>query len=267
MKMHKSMLAHPHVWPVVVVLLLLVAAASPSGAAPPPADGNQMCPVTPEEPAKARYAIEHGEQTIYFCCGRCAGRFRRDPERYLAVLATLPADGHADHDHEHDHAEDAEHAADDDAHADHQHEDVPRLLAWLGHFHVVVVHFPIGLLLAGAIGELLHLATRRPWLRDGVRFSIWGGAIGAVLAAPLGWFLAGWDLTHDDWLLGTHRWLGTLVFFWAVALVAVMELRRTRPQARWAWGYLALLFSGALLVAITGHFGGMLVFGPEYLAW
>jgi xanthine dehydrogenase accessory factor len=30
---------------------------------------------------------EHGGRTVYFCCGGCRERFRREPERYLAALA------------------------------------------------------------------------------------------------------------------------------------------------------------------------------------
>lgn len=265
-----------------LALVMVLAPADTAQAEPPPPGANAICPVDGDR-ARARFAIEHEGQRVYLCCGRCAGRFRQAPERYMAIAMELPRVGGptspAPDDHGHDsqeydgHAHDAPDHGAPTAEADHVHDHadeglIAAGLHWLGHFHVVTVHFPIGLLLAGAVGEAIWLMTRRGWLRHGVRFSVWAGAIGAVLTVPLGWMLAGLDLRQDDWLLATHRWLGSAAFLWAIALVILMERAGRGPRrSRWLWAYRIALFGGAVLVGVTGHFGGMIVHGTEYLRW
>ncbi len=145
-------------------------------------------------------------------------------------------------------------------------ESVLSFLRWLGVFHPVTVHFPVALLIAAAIAELIGLARRRRWFFDAARFCIWGATIGALIAAPLGWLNAGWDLAHDDQVLAGHRWLGSLLLFWLLALTALTEKVHRGELKHGITIYWLLLFGGALLVGITGHLGGMLVFGADYLA-
>src|SRR5205807_10514277 len=61
------------------------------------------------------------------------------------------------------------------------------LLLWLGKFHVSVIHFPIALLLAAAVGEFWSLWRRLPIPSAAVRFCVLLGAAAAVPAAALGW--------------------------------------------------------------------------------
>lgn len=268
---------------------------------------NQVCAVDPGEPVDAQVTVEHDGHLIAFCCRMCRSRFQRNPGPYLVALglaeqeaADEPSHGdrheHGDEhgdEHEHEHAreeaEDHEHAHDheaahehdhehDDAHAHaphdddhhhhhHHHGEVPTLMAWLGQFHAVAVHLPIGLLLAAAIAELLLLLSGRGNLAHVTRFCIWLGALGALLAATLGWFHIGWDLAHDDALIGPHRWLGTAVALWSILLVVLVERahRREGPRARRAFR-LALLV-GTLALVVTAHYGGMIVHGPDYYHW
>jgi hypothetical protein len=66
-------------------------------------------------------------------------------------------------------------------------------------------------------------------------------------------------------VLGLHRWLGTAAGLWAVA-VAVLGERDARCGVR-SWGVRVLVFVGALLVALAGHFGGSLVHGAGFFDW
>ena len=158
------------------------------------------------------------------------------------VLAILAQDGH-------DHARDHGAAS-------------ASWVAWLGRLHPMWVHFPIALLLLAPAVEVLAVVTedrRHAWT---ARTGLWVGTVGALVAAPLGWFAAaGGD---GGALLSVHRWLGTATAGGAVVTLIACERfhRRGSPVARSVYhGGLALL---ALLVVVTGHLGATLVFGDPF---
>jgi uncharacterized membrane protein len=62
--------------------------------------------------------------------------------------------------------------------------------------------------------------------------------------------------------LGWHRWLGTASAVLAV-LTAVLAARDRRRDARGV-GFRPALLVTAVLVAATGHFGGVLVYGDDF---
>lgn len=126
--------------------------------------------------------------------------------------------------------------------------------SWLGKLHPAVVHFPIGLLLAAVLADLLAA-------RAAARFCLWAGALGGAGASALGW-IAGETQRASD-LLELHRWVGIATCVLA-SITALIYSRCTRNdqspgKARW------LLFVLALLVSATGHFGGELSWGEGYL--
>ena len=143
-------------------------------------------------------------------------------------------------------------------------EGVPRPLAWLGKFHPPAVNFPIAMLTAAALSELLLIRTGRELFFQATRFSVWVGSLGAVAAAILGWFFAGFRLTDDEWLMTTHRWLGTSTFAWALLVLFLCERAYRRAERR---AFRLALFAGAALVTTTGFFGGALVYGIDHYAW
>jgi len=137
------------------------------------------------------------------------------------------------------------------------------VLNWLGHFHVILVHFPIALILAAAMAEVLSLLLRQPNLTSTARFCVLLGAAGAVAATVLGWFAASEESASET--LTLHRWTGTgaagLVVI--LAIVALADARRDRRS----WLFRVLLLTAAVIVGIAGHFGGQLVHGTGFLDW
>lgn len=131
------------------------------------------------------------------------------------------------------------------------------LLGWLGHFHPLIVHFPVGLLTAALLAEVLTLL--RPAWKTSVAadFCLGLGALSALPSAALGWLLAASSSTHGP-ELELHRWLGT-----ATAVMAVVAWWATRryPQRR-----LLILLAVAAIVGATGHTGGVLSYGADWLA-
>jgi mono/diheme cytochrome c family protein/uncharacterized membrane protein len=142
-----------------------------------------------------------------------------------------------------------------------------KLQAWLGKFHPPAVNFPIALLAAAALAEFLRIVTGRPFFDAPARFCLWIGAGTACLAALLGWFLAGFHLTDDDWVKTTHRWLGTSTAACALLLLLLSEISRRWPSGFPRLCYRLTLFGLAGLVTVTGYFGGALVLGLNHYAW
>jgi hypothetical protein len=156
-------------------------------------------------------------------------------------------------------------------------------LAWVGKFHVMVIHFPIALLLAAALGELwcAWRGVQAPW--PPVQYCVLLGAAGAMVAVPLGWLLADYGgygagspvvVDLQRWIgtnagvwsvLRLHRWIGTTVGVWAVglALLSALDARRERRSPL----FRIFLWIGALLVGAAGHFGGLLVHGDDFFNW
>lgn len=166
---------------------------------------------------------------------------------------------------EHEHSSGSEEVAEAPSGHPYPPEGVPRPFAWLGKFHPVATHFPIALLSVAALAELLLLRRPSELFEHAVRFSVWGGAVGALIAAPLGWFFAGFHIFDDSWVMTAHRWVGTGTALWALLVLMLCE-RTYRNGAKRRPFRLALLL-GAALVGATGFLGGSLIYGLDHYAW
>src|SRR5260370_5671762 len=134
-----------------------------------------------------------------------------------------------------------------------------RVLGWFGRFHILVIHFPIALLAAAALGESIA-AARRTWLpQPAVRYCVLLGAGGAVMAAGLGWLHAdiGGHGGASTGILALHRWLGTTAALWAIGVALASERDNRRGEASVL--FRLMLWRGAILVGATAHFGGLMV--------
>lgn len=141
---------------------------------------------------------------------------------------------------------------------------VPDLVLFLGRFHPLMVHFPIGFLFFAFILEVYGRWKKILQLIDAVALALLSGAISALLACILGYMLAqSGDYGQDA--LDKHFWFGiaTTVFaFFAWALrsdkINIRRLKGLRPN-------IATLTLVVVLVGITGHYGGNLTHGEDYL--
>ena len=140
-------------------------------------------------------------------------------------------------------------------------------LTWvgiLGRLHPLSIHFPIALLVVAALLECIAWATGSKLLHELSKINLYIGTLSALLAAPLGWAAAANTNPSRDLLeiLEVHRWVGTATAVWA-CLCAWIASQSARNK-QFLISYRATLLVGALLVSISGHFGGMLVFGANY---
>jgi len=131
---------------------------------------------------------------------------------------------------------------------------------FIGRFHPLLVHLPIGILALAAILEYLFPKRTSP---AQIQLVLLIGAVSSVSAAILGWFLS-LSSDYDVDLLNKHKWTGLILSFFTVAL--------------WAWKYKGsgfskfkiisnLLFGSMLLfLVLAGHYGGSLTHGVDFLS-
>jgi uncharacterized membrane protein/mono/diheme cytochrome c family protein len=142
-----------------------------------------------------------------------------------------------------------------------------KLIRWLGKFHPPTVHFPIALLIAAALAQLLRMATGKPAFDAVSRYCVWLSAVTAVVAGVLGWFRCGFGLSDASWVLTTHRWFGTSTVACAGLVLALSEVSCRPDRRRTRMWFRVALFFVAVLVLVTGFFGGAMVFGLDHYTW
>ena len=136
-------------------------------------------------------------------------------------------------------------------------------MSYIGKFHPLLVHFPIAFVLAAAAAELMVIATPRPAWRTVAVANICAGAAMGVVTAITGWLFAASPSIDATTSLEWHRWLGMAGAAGAIG-AALLSSRLHGKSRRSAFVYRVTLFVTALLVAITGHLGGTLVWGAGF---
>ena len=136
-------------------------------------------------------------------------------------------------------------------------------MALIGRLHPVLVHFPIALIVTAFGCELVSMATRlREWHVAAVA-NLRIGAAFAVGSAIAGWIFARSPMVDVSPSLEWHRWVGVCATLAAAAAVVSAPTSADRPS-RLLWIYRAALGTAAALVGVTGHLGGVLVWGAHF---
>jgi len=135
------------------------------------------------------------------------------------------------------------------------------IVTFFGRLHPVVVHLPIGFLLLAVLLDLAAWKARFQHLRQAVPFVLFLGFLSAVVACLFGYLLS---LTGDynDVLLNRHKVSGIALAVGAGILLWI-RIRINNFSLR--------IFSGLLvglmvLISYSGHQGGNLTHGSDYLS-
>lgn len=133
-------------------------------------------------------------------------------------------------------------------------------LFFLGRFHVLVLHLPIGIILLAIVGEFLARVPRYSHVDAASEFLWKLGSLTAVLAAVLGLMHAG-EGGFDAADLAAHRLWG--ISFAVICIAATLLrmfadalYRRVQPVVA------VVVFA---VMTMTGHYGGNLTHGATYL--
>lgn len=133
---------------------------------------------------------------------------------------------------------------------------------FFGHFHPLVVHLPIGLLLFAFVLELMQSRAGGEGYRLVIRWAVLGGCISAVLACVLGWFLSLTGEYESD-NFSKHQYTGIATALSALIWWYILH----RHQAELAGKRLKWIPPVSCLALLTyaGHQGGTLTHGEDYL--
>ncbi|MBO9620921.1 MAG: hypothetical protein J7539_18010 [Niabella sp.] len=130
------------------------------------------------------------------------------------------------------------------------------LVDFVGRFHPVLVHLPIGILLIACLFQLF--VRRFPSLKPAVPVMLFWGMLAAIASCVTGYLLS-LSGDYEQELVTRHQWLGIIT---AIAALLCYGCYRFSLLTRYS-NIMAGLTIGA--VTVTGHLGGSLTHGADYL--
>ncbi len=142
--------------------------------------------------------------------------------------------------------------------------EAPDFVLFLGRFHPLVVHLPIGFLIFAFLLEILGRRKKFEALKIAIPLALLLGFLSALVACILGYMLS-LSGDYDGDMLDSHFWFGVIT----TALVLIAWLIRTdkinlKTDLKIKANISALTLI-VILISITGHYGGNLTHGSDYL--
>ncbi|MBL9135985.1 MAG: hypothetical protein JNK85_08965 [Verrucomicrobiales bacterium] len=136
---------------------------------------------------------------------------------------------------------------------------------FLGAFHIVALHYPIGFVTGAFLLEAYHFFRPSPEVRRVNRMVLWLALISGITAAVLGLF-RGWDDEFDAEMVNMHRNLGfAVVGFTAFAIIAEYLSSRAPSNKGLLHVYRGLVAAAMITLVPAGHYGGNLTHGSDFL--
>ena len=136
------------------------------------------------------------------------------------------------------------------------------IILFFGRFHPLLVHLPIGFLL---LAVLLEVAERLNWVkeaRSAIIFTLLLGVLSAIAASVLGLMLATSNDYNED-MLDAHKWAGFATTGVAI-LACLIKSDILKPKQTLYFGVLGVM---VIAMSATGHLGGNLTHGTDYLTY
>ena len=131
---------------------------------------------------------------------------------------------------------------------------------FIGRFHPLFVHLPIGFLILGVLMEWYQRIRKTEKGSNLISYAWLLGGIGGAFAAFCGWWLGETGLYLEDDLF-LHRWIGIAI----VILSFVGWWLKKSPEKHSNFVHQAANIFLIGLISFEGHLGGNLTHGEEYL--
>jgi len=135
---------------------------------------------------------------------------------------------------------------------------------FLGRFHPLILHLPIGTLVALFFMELINALFPRQKLDAACNLLLWFSVVTILPTTLLGFLLAS-NGSYDDELLNTHKWLGWLTALVCVWLVAIRSFKMQSNNSSTGYLYTIFLLINVCILSFAGHYGSFLTHGENFL--
>ncbi len=132
------------------------------------------------------------------------------------------------------------------------------VMEFLGHFHPLLVHLPIGFLFIALILQWMSRKSKYASLTPAIPVILLIGSCAAFASCVTGYLLSISD-DYNESLVSWHMWMGI-----CVTLVSLMLYAKEKNPAFVIHKKL-LSVALLLLLFVTGHLGGSLTHGSDYL--
>lgn len=140
----------------------------------------------------------------------------------------------------------------------------------IGKLHVVIVHFPIALSLSALLADIVWLAVRKDFFRMAGMYCLLLAAVAVIPTAFTGDQLLDSMQANlpGDYLsiAHTHQTLAIISLALIILAAVVRIYRQNNLQKVWLGVYYVLIVLVGVFISATGHYGGMLAFGKDFLS-
>ena len=135
----------------------------------------------------------------------------------------------------------------------------PRIIMFLGRFHPVLLHLPIGAFLITFFLDIMG-RIRKDYPRTSIIYGLGFSAFFAILSCVLGFFLSLEDGYEGD-VVTTHLWLGIATAVLICILFILMSSKKEGSKV-----FVLPLFALSLVImSLAGHYGSTLTHGDKFL--
>jgi len=129
---------------------------------------------------------------------------------------------------------------------------------FIGRLHPLLVHLPIGILLLVIFFEWLPSKKKYRSLKRSINTILSIGAVTAILSCLTGYFLS-INGEYDEDAVSWHQWSGIALALFTITYTWIRREKIFKPLHKF-FSLLVLMF-----VIITGHLGGSLTHGEDFL--
>lgn len=135
---------------------------------------------------------------------------------------------------------------------------------FLGRFHPIILHLPIGALVVLFFMEIVNAKRPKLNLNSACNLLLWFSVLSFIPTVALGFFLASRGHYNED-LLDSHKWLGWFTAIISVWLLVLRNKKAAKPSEGVSKVYKVFLLINVILLSLAGHYGGSLTHGASYL--
>lgn len=138
------------------------------------------------------------------------------------------------------------------------------MIEFVGRLHPLIVHLPIGILLMAAGLHLLSAIQKTKTYESAAHASLLIGSLFSVIACITGYVIA--DNSYDSELISSHRNFGLITAFTALLILWINNSKKPSIKKKFRRKFNSMLYAVLIpLIFVTGHFGGSLTHGTDFL--